>query len=200
MNNKFKIGKLLSGYTFKDSYNKKSFGISGAINGLSFNTVQGYNFSLGLNFTKRYNDYKNFISFDGLLNYSFETERLRAGVKGTYKFNAINNAELSVSAGTKTEQFNSEVPISRILNSISSLFFEKNFMKLYDRTFTKVNYSMALFNGFSFSSSLSYEKRNALFNTTDFVLFPKADVNYSSNNPLNPDGFGTAAFLNHNLL
>jgi hypothetical protein len=68
------------------------------------------------------------------------------------------------------------------------------------RTFAKVNYSMALFNGVSFSSSLSYEKRKALFNTTDYVVFPKADVNYSSNNPLNPDGFGTAAFSNHNLL
>ena len=200
VSNKFKIGKLFSGYTFNDSYNKKSFGISGPINGLSFNTVQGYNLSLGLNFTKRYNDYKNFIAFSGLFNYSFETERFRAGVKGTYKFNAINNAELSASAGTKTEQFNSEEPISKNLNQISSLFFEKNFMKLYDRTFAKVNYRMALFNGVSFSSSLSYEKRKALFNTTDYVVFPKADVNYSSNNPLNPDGFGTAAFSNHNLL
>lgn len=200
VSNKFKIGKLFSGYTFNDSYNKKSFGISGPINGISFNTLQGYNLSLGLNFNKRYNNYKKFIAFESLLNYSIETERFRAVVNGTYKFNAINNAKLSVSAGTKTEQFNSEEPISKNLNTISSLFFEKNFMKLYDRTFAKVNYSMALFNGVSLSSSLSYEKRKALFNTTDYVVFPKTNVNYSSNNPLNPDGFGTPAFSNHNLL
>ena len=73
-------------------------------------------------------------------------------------------------------------------------------MKIYDRTFAKVNYSMELFNGFSFNSGLSYEKRKALFNSTDYTIFPKASIDYSSNNPLEPNTFETAAFLNHDLL
>ena len=198
--NKFKIGNLLSGYSIEDSYNKKSFAISGPVNGISFNTVQGYNFSLNSNFTKRYNDYKNFIAFRGAVNYSIETKRLRGGIEGYYKFNAINNAALTASVGAKVEQFNAFDPIPKFHNTVSSLFFEQNYMKIYDRTFAKVNYSMDLFNGLSFNSSLSYEKRKALFNNSNYTIFPKASVYYSSNNPLDSNAFGTAAFLNNDLL
>ena len=198
--NKFKIGNLLSDFTNEDSYNKKSFTVSGPLNGISFNTVQGYNLSLNSNFTKRYNDYKKFITLSGAVNYSIETKRLRGGIQGYYKFNAINNAAVTASISTKVEQFNSLEPIPKFHNTLSSLFFEKNYMKIYDRTFAKVNYSMELFNGFSFNSGLSYEKRKALFNSTDYTIFPKASIDYSSNNPLKPNTFETAAFLNHDLL
>jgi len=55
----------LTGYSFNDSYNKKSFRISGPMEGVHFNTVQGYNISLNGNFTKQYNDFKKFVSIDG---------------------------------------------------------------------------------------------------------------------------------------
>ena len=200
VNNKFKVENIFSGYSYNDSYNKKSFGISGPLSGVSFNTVQGYNISLRSYFNKRYNGYKKYIAFSSLVNYSVETKRLRIGVQGSYKFNAINNSILVVSAGVKTQQFNSNEPISKLSNLFSSLLFEKNFMKLYDKSFAKVNYSMELFNGVNFNSSFSYEKRKALFNTTDYVIFPKEEVDYTSNNPLDPDAIDTAAFSNHDLL
>ena len=42
-NNKFKIINLLTGYSFKNSFKKRSFRISGPLEGVHFNTVQGYN-------------------------------------------------------------------------------------------------------------------------------------------------------------
>ena len=199
-NNKFKILDVLQGYSYNNSYEKKYIGITGPLMGLSFNTVQGYNVSVSSNYTKRYNEYKNFISLNGNLNYSIETERLRGGLFGNYKFNAINNAQLKFGIGIKTEQFNSEEPITKFQNLVSSLFFEKNFMKIYDKRYINIGYSRELFNGFSLKSSLIYENRKALFNNTDFVILPNKNVNYTSNNPLKPNELNTAPFLNHDII
>ncbi len=199
-NNKFDIANLLTGYTFKNSYKKRSFSISGPLEGMHFNTVQGYNVSLDANFTKRYNDYKNFVSIDGNLNYSVETKRLRGTLGGRYKFNSINNATAWANFGVKTQQFNRANPISNFHNDISSLFFESNFMKIYDKQFAEIGYAQEIFNGLRFSSQIAYENRKALFNTSDEVINPQDNIEYTSNNPLAPNGFGTAAFRNHNLI
>ena len=199
-NNKFDIANLLTGYTFKNSYKKRSFSISGPLEGVHFNTVQGYNVSLDANFTKRYNDYKNFVSIDGNLNYSVETKRLRGTLGGRYKFNAINNATAWANFGVKTQQFNRSNPISNLHNDVSSLFFESNFMKIYDKQFAEIGYAQEIFNGLRFSSQIAYENRKALFNTSDEVINPQDNIEYTSNNPLAPNGFGTAAFRNHNLI
>ena len=199
-NNKFKIINLLTGYSFKNSFKKRSFRISGPLEGVHFNTVQGYNVSLDANFTKRYNNYKNFVSIDGDLNYSVETKRLRGTLGGRYKFNAINNATAWANFGTKTQQFNRSNPISNLHNDISSLFFENNFMKIYDKQFAEIGYAQELFNGLRFSSQIAYENRKVLFNTSDEVINPQDNIEYTSNNPLAPNDFGSAPFTNHDLI
>ena len=199
-NNKFKIINLLTGYSFKNSFKKRSFRISGPLEGVHFNTVQGYNVSLDANFTKRYNNYKNFVSIDGDLNYSVETKRLRGTLGGRYKFNAINNATAWANFGVKTQQFNRSNPISNLHNDISSLFFENNFMKIYDKQFAEIGYAQEIFNGLRFSSQIAYENRKVLFNTSDEVINPQDNIKYSSNNPLAPNDFGSAPFTNHDLI
>ena len=199
-NNKFKIINLLTGYFFKISFKKRSFRISGPLEGVHFNTVQGYNVSLDANFTKRYNNYKNFVSIDGDLNYSVETKRFRGTLGGRYKFNAINNATAWANFGVKTQQFNRSNPISNLHNDISSLFFENNFMKIYDKQFAEIGYAQEIFNGLRFSSQIAYENRKVLFNTSDEVINPQDNIKYTSNNPLAPNDFGSAPFTNHDLI
>ncbi len=198
--NKFSLMNLLVGKTYKDSYNNKSFSISGPIEGIQYNTVQGYNISLNGNFTKQFNEYKKYLSVIGTMNYSIETERFRGTLGVRYRFNAINDAMAWVNFGVRTEQFNTENPISAGHNTISSLLFESNYMKIYDRQFAEIGYRRELFNGLTISSKLSYDKRSALYNNSDRVIAPKSDIEYTSNNPLSPQGFGTAPFSNHSIV
>ena len=98
-----------------------------------------------------------------------------------------------------TQQFNANIPISPLINSVSSLFFEDNYMKLYDKSFGQISYSQEWFNGLRFYSTLSYEKRSPLFNTTTQVFFNQKDA-YTSNNPLDETAYGIAPFITHNIL
>ncbi|PBI89636.1 hypothetical protein BSF41_21730 [Flavobacterium sp. ACN2] len=199
-NNKFKVWDVLMGYDYKNTFKKYSFDYKGLLNisSLSFNTVQGFNLDSGFSF-KKWNEEKGTnTSISTTFNYGFSDERFRAIGEFSHRFNTINYATIWGSGGTKTAQFNSAQPISNLINSISSLFFKDNYMKLYNLEFVEINYGQDIANGVNLTGKIGYEQRKPLFNTTDYSFFKKEDL-YSSNNPLAPDDFTTPAFDQHHL-
>ncbi|MDP5081181.1 MAG: DUF5686 family protein, partial [Winogradskyella sp.] len=196
--NKFKVLDVL-GYTYQDSQKDIRFGFDIPISDVNFNTVQGYTANANVFFTKDYDDFNRYFRANANLEYGFSDDRLRATGSLTYKFNNTNRRFLTLSGGVKVQQFNPSNPITAFGNSLATLFFEENYMKLYERLFMQMDYSEELFNGLRFSSSLSYENRSALFNTTDQTFYPKRNKDYLSNNPLNPTST-EAPFDNHNIV
>lgn len=199
-NNKFKVWDILMGYDYKNTFRKYSFEYKGLLNltSLSFNTVQGFNFDSGFSFKKWNEEEGKNTSISTTFNYGFSDERFRVTGDFSHQFNNINYATIWVSGGTKTAQFNSAEPITKFVNSISSLFFKDNYMKLYNLEFAQINYAQDVANGINLNAKVAYEQRKPLFNTTDYSFFKKDDV-YSSNNPLAPDDFTTPAFDQHHL-
>ena len=182
--NKFGLLDPLTGYSYQNSYDKWSAGYSGPIPGVNFNTVQGWNAGAGVNFFKWYDDnYTKWIRASVNATYGIAEDRLRFTGSVTKSFNRINRLRLSLSGGNTAAQFNANQPISPFINSISTLFFERNYMKLYDLTFAKITYSQELFNGLRVRLQTGYEKRKPLFNNTDYVILPTDDVDFTPNNP-----------------
>ncbi|MFT4612850.1 MAG: hypothetical protein ACJA1H_001344 [Glaciecola sp.] len=198
--NKFKLGDIIGGYTYSNTHENWRTGITSPIEAISFNTVQGWNANIGAFYTKGYNDYERFLSIGGNLNYGFSDDRLRGTLYAQYKFNNKSRPYLTLSGGVTTQQFNSSEPISKIINTSFSLFSEQNFMKIYENSYVQASYSNELFNGFRLNTSLSYQRRQALFNTTDQAWYPQDDREYTSNNPINDDTFGIAPFATHNIV
>ncbi|MDB9755113.1 DUF5686 and carboxypeptidase regulatory-like domain-containing protein [Winogradskyella sp.] len=196
--NKFKLGDIL-GYTYQDSQKDIRLGFDIPITDVKFNTIQGYTAKANVFFTKDYDDFNRYFSANANLEYGFSDDRLRATGALTYKFNDTSRRFLTLSGGVQVQQFNSANPINALENSIATLFFEENYMKLYERRFVQLNYSEELFNGFRFYSGVSYENRSALFNTTDQTFYPKRNKEYTSNNPLDPTS-ASAPFENHNIV
>lgn len=199
-NNKFKIFDVLMGYDYKNTFKKYSFEYKGLLNlsSLSFNTVQGFNLDSGFSFKKWNEEKGTSTSISTTFNYGFSDERFRVTGQFSHRFNNINHAAIWASGGTKTAQFNSAEPISNFVNSISSLFFKDNYMKLYNLEFAQINYGQDIANGINLNAKIGYEQRKPLFNTTDYSFFKRDDI-YTSNNPLAPNDFITPAFDQHHL-
>ena len=198
--NKFKIVAVLSGYDYKNSFQKWSMHYDGIIglNAISFNTVQGYTLTSGLNF-KKWNDEKGRdTELSANFNYGFDETKLRVNGAYSHRFNRQNYAMLTLSGGTKIAQFNTEQPISNFINAVSSLFFRNNFMKLYDKIFGEIKYNQDVANGVNLIGKLEYQERKPLYNTTDFSII-KSDDLYSSNNPMAPTDFVNAVVARHHL-
>jgi len=199
-NNRFKLGTFISGYSYQNSHKDTRFSISSPIGDASFNTVQGWNSNISISYRKRYNESKRYLRTNVNVDYGFSEEKLRATGAITYKFNNISKPFLTLSGGVKTDQFNGNTPISRRINMISSLFFEDNYAKFYEKSFAELNYSEELVNGLRFYSSIAYEKRKPLFNTSNYVTFPDENDRYTSNNPLDETAYNIAPFFSHDII
>ncbi len=198
--NKFKLLKIITGYTFKNSFNKARFNYQGLFNlsSFNFNTVQGYHIGSGFSYSKFNEEKQKYTTITSNFQYGFSDERLRPTVGFYHKFNNTNDAFIRLSGGNKVNQFNSSEPISGIENSISSLVFKNNFMKLYEKEFVEIGTGREIINGLFLNTNLAYENRKPLFNTTDFSWVNTDDI-YSSNNPLNPASDAVAEIGEHHL-
>ena len=200
--NKFKFYSPITGYNWKNSSKKISFGYDGVLNlsSLNFNTVQGWNLDSGFSFRNwaAEEEKGKSTAISTKFNYGFSDDRLRVTANYYHRFNHQNYATLTVFGGTKVNQFNPEEPISKFINTVSSLFFVDNYIKLYNKEFAGATYGQDVGNNFYLRGTLEYQQRKPLFNTTDQV-FVKSDDVYSSNNPLLPDDYLTPAFEQHHL-
>ncbi len=198
-----KLGALsfLTGYTYKNSFKKWSAGYEGPLKSIAFNTVQGWNSKAGLTFNKWYDDNRT-NTLEAVVNadYGIAEDRLRFTADITRNFNWKDKLRFSLSGGSKVSQFNDTEPISPLINTFATLFFERNYMKLYELNFARLAYGQEVFNGLHLYASLAYENRQPLFNNTDYVTIPFDDVSYTSNNPLAANDFNNAAIAEHNIV
>jgi hypothetical protein len=197
--NKFSFSDILMGYSYNNSYKKWSLSYDGPLLTTAFNTVQGWNATAGLSYFKRDEEKRTFTRIGTKLNYGFAEEKFRATASYTRKFNNLNDSMFSIFGGSSANQFNPSNPISNIVNSVSSLFFKNNFMKLYEKNFVSAYYGREIVNGLNLNVGIDYSERKPLWNTTDYATI-KTDDLYSSNNPLLPNDFVTPAFEKHNLV
>lgn len=198
--NKFKLFDIVSGYTYKNSFAKKQYTYDGLLNlsSLPFNTVQGWTLGTGISYSKQNKKTLGYTHISGDFQYGFAEKRLRPKLQYTKLFNQKNKAYFIASAGSQVNQFNEDNPISPFVNSISTLFFKNNFMKVYQKEFLNFTYGQELVNGLYFRGSLAYEYRKPLWNNTDYTIMGK-DKPYTSNNPILPDDNTIAAFEPHRL-
>lgn len=198
-NNKFKIGAILFGYNYKNSHKNSNLNFSSILSAIQFNTVQGWNSTMKIS----YNIYDKekaagFSAFTDF-NYGLSDEKLRVDGSASYLFNGISKPYLQISGGKKISQFNEDEPISPLINSVSTLFFEDNYAKFYDKSFAQILFSDELTNGIRMQSSLAYEKRSPLVNTTDYVVLNDKQKIYTSNDPLNENNHGIPSFEEHSV-
>lgn len=199
--NKFKIQKLLTGYTYRDTFHKTSYAYKGVLDltSLGFNTVQGWNLDSGFSYLKRNEENGKYTSINSTFNYGFAEDRLRINAMVYHRFNTTNYNAISVSGGSSINQFNASNPITNLVNSVSTLFFKDNYAKYYNKEYAKIGYSQNVLNGIFINGSLEYSARKPLFNNTDYVLI-KNNKDYTSNNPLLPYNNSIPAFEKHNLM
>ncbi|MXN89928.1 carboxypeptidase-like regulatory domain-containing protein [Flavobacterium sp. Sd200] len=197
--NRFRILSPITGYNYNNSYENWTISYTGIIRKLGFNTVQAYHLAPSFYFTKRNPEKVTYTTFGTDLNYGFAEKRFRAMGTVSRKFNNTTNRIVTLNGGANIEQFNPERPINRIVNSISTLFFRDNYMKLYDNSFVRLSYQEEPINGIYLFGTIEYTRKRTLPNNTNFSTLKDLYDPYTSNNPLLPYDYETPAFLKHSM-
>ncbi len=184
VNNKFTAGALLKGYYWDNSFKKRSYGITSPLLETGFNTVEGWNSRIDGNFYQSYGeDEAKEFSVNSTLRYGFSNTHWNANTLITYRYSKIKNASVTLDAGTDVQQFNPAEPISPLINSIYTLFGEKNFMKLYERRYADLTYRSEITNGLDWKWNIEYSQRERLSNTSDYKVRDIEGREYTLNVP-----------------
>lgn len=197
--NKLKFSKLIMGYTYKDSYEKWGINYDGLLNVGNFNTVQGWVIRSGFSFYKNREEPNQTTRISSNIEYGFSEKKWRPDFSFYKRFNTINYANLQINVGLKTQQYNENNPVLPISNTISSLYFRNNYLKIFDKKYASIHYNSDISSGFHIKTGLEYAARSPLRNS-DFRSWYQKDKIYTSNNPIEPYTEHLDAFEKHNLL
>jgi len=159
------------------------FEYSGLINPTEFrfNTVDG--FVAGLFVSYRRTIPSGYFSIKPTLSYAFSRQVVMGSLQAKLNYSPAHRGLLEVSGGTTSTDFNKESGINAFGNSVASLFFRENYMKLYEHRYVEAKNSIDIANGLVFSSNVAYYDRRQMENSTDFSLPVKSVSHYSSNLP-----------------
>lgn len=180
------VGKLIGGITWPSRDSSCWFHYSGLVNPklLSFNTVDGWRYKQSFTFSKKLDSIHQ-IYVAPEVAYAFNRKALMGKIDFGYTYAPLRNGQLGLSAGSYSEDFNRNTGIKPFVNTISSLFFRENYMKLFDDKYINLRNSIDIANGLRWRVSLNYMEARSLDNHTDFSFFYRHQKDYSSNVPEN---------------
>ncbi|MGN6292613.1 MAG: DUF5686 and carboxypeptidase regulatory-like domain-containing protein [Chitinophagaceae bacterium] len=142
---------------------------------LEYNTVEG----VSLNVEQSFNLWRPKSKYSYQLNwntrYGFSNTHLNSYADLTIRPKNLSyrNRYLRLSGGKRLSQFNQDNPIDPLTNAAYTLFGKKNYMKLYENWFGRIEYNNKLENGITLNLHATYEDRLPVENTTDFSFFNK---------------------------
>jgi hypothetical protein len=173
----------------------KTYRFEPLIKGLQYNTVEGISLSANQNLFIRPKSGNWQYSVDWNTRYGFSNSHLNAFVafQISPKGDLFRNRSIRFSGGKWVQQFNRNSPVDELTNSVSTLLYRRNYLKLYEAWFGRVEYNKAFESGLRLSLNATYEDRLPLENRSAFSLFYKNRV-FLPNHPIE---LATVPFLPH---
>jgi hypothetical protein len=200
--NRFELINLIAGYKHVNSFKKKSWGINSLFDALSYNTVQGWNVDLNLNFDSR-DSLRRFKNIKLLGQYGFANKRFGGGASYYYYFNTRKLSSIYIKGGRFFEQYNEERPIGQLNNLIYTLLLKQNEMKLYQNTGLSATYRTEAINSLYYELSMGVQQRQFVENSSlNFIKnnFFKQNENNFSNNLLDFDNANPYLYQDNSIL
>ena len=186
VNNNFTIAKLLlSNYSINDRYNRHYLKLDPVLKSVFYNTVEGFGVNYGATYLQELSNYRSY-TIRPELRYGFANKTFSANVLGTYIYDPLKRANVSLGFGSGIYDLNRYGTMTLISNSLNSLFFERNYMKFFQKKFINVGTARELATGLQASFNLEYAKNNDLLNNTDYKFVEHDDRAFTPNNPLSP--------------
>lgn len=176
---------LYNGHRWYDAKKKQTIRFSGfgAPNEFRFNTVDGFVVGAWGSYGKQYQ--ANGIYIRQSAYYAFARKAPMGETDFRFSYANMNRGLASVRLGWISYDFNSDAGISPITNTSASLWFGRNYMKLYENRYVSLSNRIDPFNGFEVYTSVSLARRVELQNNTDFIFYRQNVKWYTPNTPAN---------------
>ncbi|HUB61284.1 MAG TPA: DUF5686 and carboxypeptidase regulatory-like domain-containing protein [Puia sp.] len=170
-----------------------TYTIDPLIRGLSYNTVEGIDLKLAATFSRRLPGNKGILSFSPHIRYGFHNTHLNPWADLTWRRRTFewqgddassSRQTWSVSGGKRVSQFNPDDPIPEWVNALYTLWWRRNYMKIYENYFAQLSSTTRFDNGMRLSVKGWYEDRIPIANTTNYSIVTIKGRSFTPNYPV----------------
>jgi hypothetical protein len=152
------------------------------LNNIDFNTVDGLVFRQSFNLIQKI-DSAHSLKIDPGIAYAFSRNRLMWWTDFNYAYAPMRLGNIHLHIGSESADYNGESGINTSLNSIASLFFRRNYLKLYQQNLMFLSNKLDIVNGLTFTATIGYKTAQPLVNNSDFSFFYNNTREYTPNIP-----------------
>lgn len=135
----------------------------------SFNSVDGFVAGTGFTLSVKSGEAGRFTLAPSA-RYAFSREQLMWNVTANMLYDPKHAGNFFLRAGSQSDEY-SQAGVNPLINTVASLFFRDNMMRLYSSRYIIAGHRSDLANGLNLSVSGMYEERSPLENNTDFSFF-----------------------------
>ncbi|WP_310396780.1 DUF5686 and carboxypeptidase regulatory-like domain-containing protein [Hymenobacter sp.] len=198
--NKFEpINLLLGGYTYLNTFRKRSVTVLPVAQIFQYNTVEGAVLNAQATFSQR-TETRQFFTLTPTLRYGFSSEELNPSLAATWQLHPAKLQQISVAAGRTIENFDRNSQLTPAINTIYTLYANRNYAKLYRRDGAEVTYLTEPVNGLNLRAAAGYFDRRELANTTVELMRDVPGRAFTANQPVSEElpggtGFGRSQVL-----
>lgn len=162
--NRFSLFNLfVTGETLSRARKKRYINVPGIYDMVNYNTVEGVVVNIAPE-VRKYWSSGGYLHLLTNVRYGFSNRHFNAHVAGVYRFYRSLSA-LRFSGGQRVFQFNNAQPITPRVNTINTLLYRSNFMKLYQAQFAELGYDYDPAKDFVVKGGLAFQHRTPLENT-----------------------------------
>ena len=194
---------LVNGKTFTGKQNKQSWSINSVLFFTNYNTVEGLNLAPKLQY-RRTLDTGKILDAKVAVRYGFENRHFNAmaGIGYTHNDQEWRGRgwRIGIEGGKYVFQFNPDNPVDPLLNTFSTLLYNQNYLKLYERWDAAITYRYNGGNGLKWDLKLNYQERMPLENVSDYSWAKGNRAPFTDNVPAEIAGYDKPAhhaFLLH---
>ena len=189
-----------SGFS-RNHYSTRSFTtytLNPLLKELEYNTVEGLALGIVQSYAIHPRKGKQNYELEWNSRYGFSNQHINSFLQFSIepKNERFRNRSLVFSGGKRLSQFNQDNPIDPFTNAFYTLLEKRNYMKLYENWFGKIQYNNRLESGLQLKLGATWEDRIPLQNTTGYSFFKK-ERTILPNHPFELD---TISFERHKAL
>lgn len=173
---------LVTGETFSRARKKRYIQVPGVYDMVNYNTIEG----VVVNFapeTRKYWNNGRYLHLLTNLRYGFSNHHFNAHIAGVYRFYRSLSA-FRFSGGQRVYQFNNAQPITPRVNTINTLLYRSNFMKLYQAQFAELGYDYDPAKDFAIKGNVAFQHRTPLVNTAFGSIGHPKGKDFTPNYPI----------------
>ncbi len=177
---------LLTGVTFDDSGYRSSLRISPLVSSVNFNSVEGLNLETGITATRNLDSFST-LTLNSAFRYGFSNTHFNGIGALTYERRdpawRSRGWSLTAEGGQYVFQYDRQHPVTPLFNTFTTLLFQYNALKIYERLTGALYFRRNGGNGFRWWARAAWERRMPLENTTTFSLRDGDSSDFTDNLP-----------------